>query len=276
MRVNVISDLHLEFEDLVLPGGDILILSGDVCEATNIKDNYDPNGIMWEESKKHKRPDRFIRFFKEECTKYRHVIYVMGNHEHYHGCYDDTYNHIKQHLPSNVYLLENEVKEIDDVVFIGCTLWTDANKGDPITKLTLQDCMSDYHTVQKRPGPEQSYYGRLSVAATVYAHKKSKKFIQSSLEEHKDKKCVVVTHHAPSQLSVAQYYKNEHHMNGGYFSNLDNILLDNPNLAVWTHGHTHYSFDYTIGNAKVICNPRGYKNYEQRADDFDPTVGFDI
>jgi hypothetical protein len=41
------SDLHLEFADLKLPGGDILILAGDVCEAKNLKiDEYDPNQIV--------------------------------------------------------------------------------------------------------------------------------------------------------------------------------------------------------------------------------------
>ena len=33
MRVNLISDLHLEFStDLSLPGGDVLIVAGDMCE----------------------------------------------------------------------------------------------------------------------------------------------------------------------------------------------------------------------------------------------------
>lgn len=275
MQVQVISDLHLEFADLELPGGDILILSGDVCEAVNLnKANYDPNGIMYEPERKDRRPDRYIRFFNEECSKYRHVVYVMGNHEHYHFCYDDTYRHIKDQLPPNVYLLENEVKEIDDVLFIGCTLWTDANAGDPVTKFTLKECMNDYRVIRKNPGPEQHYYGKLGVDATVYAHKQSVNFIKKTLEANPDRTCVVVTHHAPSELSVSPIYKTEQHMNGGYYSRLDNLILDHPNIAVWTHGHTHNSFDYYIGTTRVICNPRGYMNYEQRADEFNPTIGF--
>jgi Icc-related predicted phosphoesterase len=198
----------------------------------------------------------------------------MGNHEHYHFCYDDTYQHLKDQLPDNVYLLENETKEIDGVIFIGCTLWTDANRGNPLTKMTLKDCMNDYHSVQKRLGPEQNYYGKLSVDATVYVHRQSVQFLQNTLEQYRDRQCVVVTHHAPSQLSISAHYKTEQHMNGGYCSNLDEFILDHPNIAVWTHGHTHNSFDYTIGSTRVICNPRGYKNYEERADDFDPTIGF--
>jgi len=277
MKVQVISDLHLEFSDLELPGGDVLILSGDVCEAINIdKKKYDPNGIMFTNEHRDRRPDRFIRFFNEECSKYRHVIYVMGNHEHYHFCYDDTYQHIKDQLPNNVYLLENEVKEIDDVLFIGCTLWTDANKSDPLTKITLKESMNDYRTVKKRPGPEQHYYGKLSVEATVHIHRKSVRFIEKTLKENTSRTCVVVTHHAPSEQSISPFYKTDQHMNGGYCSQLDDFILDNPNIAVWTHGHTHNNFDYMIGSTRIICNPRGYKNYEERADQFDPTRGFNL
>ena len=65
-------------------------------------------------------------------------------------------------------------------------------------------------------------------------------------------------------------------MNGAYSSDLNDFILDNPQIKYWTHGHTHEPFRYMIGQCEVICNPRGYKYYEQRAEEFDPTVGFDI
>jgi hypothetical protein len=54
------------------------------------------------------------------------------------------------------------------------------------------------------------------------------------------------------------------------------FIEDYPEIRVWTHGHTHDVFDYTVGQTRILCNPRGYKGYEQRAEEFDPTVGFDI
>jgi len=29
-------------------------------------------------------------------------------------------------------------------------------------------------------------------------------------------------------------------------------------VKLWIHGHTHDSFDYNIGDTRVVCNPVGY------------------
>jgi hypothetical protein len=57
-------------------------------------------------------------------------------------------------------------------------------------------------------------------------------------------------------------------MNGGYSSDLSQFILDNPQIKLWTHGHTHETFDYVIGETRIFCNPRGYIGYENRADEF--------
>ena len=48
-------------------------------------------------------------------------------------------------------------------------------------------------------------------------------------------------------------------MNGAYHSSLEDVMLDNENIVLWTHGHTHHCFDYKIGQCRVVCNPRGYR-----------------
>ena len=55
-------------------------------------------------------------------------------------------------------------------------------------------------------------------------------------------------------------------MNGGYSSELDDFIQDRPQIKLWTHGHTHEDFDYQIAGCRILCNPRGYINYEERAD----------
>jgi len=281
MRINVVSDLHLEFSDLELPGGEVLILSGDICEVKQIKADYDVNNIMNEggpSTGNFKRSDRYTRFFHEECGKYEKVFYVAGNHEHYGYKLHKTIPHLKSVLPNNVMVLEKEQFEYKGVLFIGGTLWTDMNNHDSLTLYHMKGMMNDYKQITMFDEVHDVYH-RLTPDKTVSEHVKTKQLFKLFLEENRAGKklpVVVLTHHAPSKLSTHPYYANDTIMNGAYSSDLSEFILDNPEIQVWTHGHTHHTFDYMIDNTRVMANPRGYKNYEERAEEFDPTVGFDI
>ena len=271
MKVNVISDLHLEFSDLELPGGDILILSGDACESRTLRKHpYDPDFVVKDAGK---RQDRAARFFAEECAKYRKVIYVMGNHEFYHGRYDRTADEIREVLPDNVHLLEQECLEIDDVLFLGAALWTNCNKGDPMCVQTLKYGMNDYKAITTH---KAGIYRKLDPHDTWETHRRTMEYFKLMLEQNRGRKVVICTHHAPSYKSVHPHYAHDTHMNGGYASDLSEFILDNPEIKVWTHGHMHDPSDYMIGECRVICNPRGYVGYETQANIFDPTVGFEV
>jgi hypothetical protein len=281
MRINVVSDLHLEFGDLELPGGEVLILSGDICEVKQIKADYDVNNIMNEggpSTGNFKRSDRYTRFFHEECGKYEKVFYVAGNHEHYGYKLHKTIPHLKSVLPNNVMVLEKEQFEYKGVLFIGGTLWTDMNNHDSLTLYHMKGMMNDYKQITMFDEVHNVYH-RLTPDKTVSEHVKTKQLFKLFLEENRAGKklpVVVLTHHAPSKLSTHPYYANDTIMNGAYSSDLSEFILDNPEIQVWTHGHTHHTFDYMIDNTRVMANPRGYKNYEEQAEEFDPTVGFDI
>jgi hypothetical protein len=86
------------------------------------------------------------------------------------------------------------------------------------------------------------------------------------------KQMVVVGHHTPSHFSCHPKYADDQLMNGGYHSDLTEFMLDRPGIKLWTHGHTHELFDYTIGDTRVVCNPRGYIGYETIADNFNLKV----
>ena len=273
MRVNVISDLHLEFGDLELPGGDVLVISGDACESRTLrKYKYDPNNLMTEVGNP-KRMDRAQRFFHEEVTKYRHCIYVMGNHEHYHGKYYKTWHELIAEMPDNVEVLEQQSTEIDGVLFLGATLWTSCNKADPMTMMVLKNGMNDYRAITNKVN---GIYRKLDPQDTLAEYSRTVQYFRLMCEQNRDKKIVVCTHHAPSFQSVHENYKHEREMNGGYASDLTEFILEQENILYWTHGHMHDPSDYMVGQCRVICNPRGYYGYEQRVKHFDPTVGFDI
>ena len=276
MKINVISDLHLDFSDLTLPGGDVLVLSGDICEARHLKkEMYNKDMVLLEHERKDQRPDRYYRFLEEECSKYQEVVMVMGNHEHYGFQYHKTYAHIAANLPDHVILLENQTHTIDDVVFVGCTLWTDMNNNDPLTMYHMSRSMNDYKQVTMF-NKVKNVYHRLTPEKTVEDHYKSKQFIKETVENKFDQKFVVVTHHAPSKASIKPWYADNTLMNGAYSSDLSKFILENPQIKLWTHGHTHDTFDYMIGSTRVVCNPRGYKGYEERAEQFDPSIIYTV
>jgi Icc-related predicted phosphoesterase len=274
MRVNVISDLHLEFAPLELPGGDVLILAGDVCELRSLKkDVLAEKPEDWKLSSG--REWRCQRFFEVECAKYSTVLYVLGNHEHYHGRYDRTLSEIRGLVPPNVTILQDETVTHGEVVFIGSTLWTDMNKGDALTVWNAKNSVNDFKRITYHY-KDAGTYGKLRPEVTVAAHRHSVEYMRSVLSAHADSKIVVISHHAPSELSVAPSYKNDHQMNGAYRSDLSEFILDHPQIKVWVHGHMHDPCDYTIGETRVLANPRGYHGHESRAIHFDPSFYFDV
>jgi predicted phosphodiesterase len=279
MKVALASDVHLEFGPISLEnteGADVLILSGDICVAKDVMDR-DVNGIF----------DRFDRsstihtFFQECCERFPQVVYVMGNHEHYHGDYNDTVTVLRNRLGYlvNLHILDKQMVQLGGVSFIGGTLWTDMNKEDPITLRAMSDMMNDFRCVENG-GKSMRYFNdsdgvtrgrkaRFTPDDAVIDHKAMIEYIRLMIEGKFDQSFIVVGHHSPSKLSTKPQYEDEVIMNGGYSSDLSEFILDHPQIKLWTHGHTHHKFDYMIGSTRIVCNPRGYINYEPGAEDFE-------
>ena len=271
MKINYMSDLHLEFGYQSLPGGDVLILAGDICEARSYIKEHHSTRLTDSESGTY----RYVDFFDKECAKYNRVFYVMGNHEHYHGRFDRTYDELKSRLPANVTLLEKECVEHDGVVFMGATLWTNCNNADSLTLYHLKSMMNDYRVVQNHY-KDKNIYHKLIPEVTFREHVKTMEWMRLMLSEHRQKPVVVITHHAPSFKSVPPQFVGDKLMNGGYASELSEDILDNENICFWIHGHMHDPVDYEIGTTRVISNPRGYHGWDQNYGQFDPAKSFEI
>ncbi len=277
MKIALASDLHLEFGDINLTNdeaAEVLLLSGDIMIAADLHDHPEPMNAIDQSMiangqgmGRRQQAAQMYRDFLKRCSfQFPHVIYVAGNHEFYHGKWHQTLDTLYNECAKfpNVYFLEDQTKEIGEVSFIGCTLWTDMNRGDPLTLHAVSDMMSDYSVIRE----DSLGYTKLRPAHTLSRHKKSLRYIKNVVAEKHDKKFVVVGHHAPSKLSTHEKYKNEYIMNGAYSSDLSEFILDHPQIKLITHGHTHYPFDYTIGETRIVCNPRGYVGYEVEANDF--------
>lgn len=271
MKINLISDIHLNCEDLVLPGGDLLIVAGDAFEIGHIRlaENTGRNVFL---------VDRYKRFINEEFAKYWKVIYICGNHEHYHGYYDTNHEKLQSLLPNNVHYLENQSVEIDGVHFWGATMWTDMHGRNPLTMETVQNGMNDFRLIKYEHNHRRHGYwtNKFSVHDAIQENAYSVQQLKNFLADHKDDKVVVVSHHAPSALSVNEKYKQDFHLNGGYHNHLEDLIMDNPQIKVWVHGHMHDPVDYMIGSTRVLANPRGYAGYEKQAEVFDPGFTFEV
>jgi predicted phosphohydrolase len=258
MNIQFLSDLHLDVSGFLdLPGGDVLILAGDICEAKALRSEFHQTKTIDRE------PGAFpcYDFFYSVLPKYKKVFMVMGNHEHYHGKFWKTKTELMSMLPPNVTLLENESEEYEGVLFVGATLWTDMNKGDPLTLASMKNYMNDYRVITYHY-PQYNAYHKMRPEDTVKMHIESRRYIKQQAENNPEKPIVVITHMGPTHMSINEKFRHEPISNGAYVSDLSNLILDNPNIKVWVHGHVHDPVDYMIGDTRVLCNPRGYVPWE--------------
>jgi Icc-related predicted phosphoesterase len=236
MRLQILSDIHLEFGErkFELDNPDLLILAGDIHLGTK--------GINW------------IR----ELINQIPVIYILGNHEYYKNSYPKLIRKLKDSAENtNIHILENDSVEFNGITFHGATLWTNFELyGDPrIAGFECQQKMNDYNLIKRDPS-----YSKLRSIDTHVIHNESIKWLEKSLIESKTEFNVVVTHHAPSEKSILDKYKNDL-VSAGFTSNLDGFI-EKTQPDLWIHGHVHACFDYSIGKTRIVCNSRGYPGEE--------------
>lgn len=299
MKLAICSDLHLEFGPITLTndgGAEVLVLAGDICVAKHFSERK-PTYL------KHLEKE-YRQFFNQVTKEFPHVVYIMGNHEHYSGDVAHTLNTLKFHLDyANLRILEKEVWKHNGVTFIGGTLWTDMNNEDGLAMSYAQNAMNDFREVlnsnrmvtRKVPiyqknllwtpdGKNGSQYiknpdgslvldcykdktepARWTPEDSVVDHRKMLAYIDHVTRDPGN--YVVVGHHCPSELSVADAYKGNL-LNAAFRSRLDEFIEPRPQIKLWIHGHTHHNFNYWIGDTRVVCNPRGYVEHETIADFF--------
>lgn len=248
-KIRLMSDLHLEFAnagfDLEPAGEDVLLLAGDI--GTRRK------GGEWA--------------IKQAERLQVPVVMIPGNHELYEGdksrgdmlhVYKDLW-HLAAKSGGKLTFLQNAAAIVAGVRFVGATLWTDFNlNGDQALAMArAQAGMNDYYRIRRVKD------GYFSPEHALTEHKKSRQFIEFELQHdfrEDGVQTAVVTHHGPSERSIAGRYADSQ-INSAYVSNLE-PLVESSNAALWVHGHVHHSFDYMIGGTRVITNPRGYHGYE--------------
>lgn len=275
MKIAIASDLHLEFDQgkaIKLENtenAEVLILAGDICLARYMGDppgtyNDKDEFIPLKHSKYHIENSKYMEFFGEVSGKFKNVLVIAGNHESYRYNINQTYETMSKALRpfKNVTFVENEGIQIGEILFVGATLWTSMDNNDPQTKMVVGYSMNDFQIID-------TDIGQFTPSDAVVIHRETLEIFEKNIPD--GKKVVVFTHHAPSPLSISERFRNKasDFMNHGYHTDLTQFILDHPNIKYWFHGHTHDEFDYMVGeHTRVVCNPRGYVDSEQRARDF--------
>ena len=235
MKIQIASDLHLEFLQRNFPGeriiapapeAELLVLAGDIANGVDA-----------------------VSLFADWPVP---VLYVAGNHEFYAQSFEQTRADLRAAcVGTSVRFLDNDVADFGGVRFLGCTLWTDYRLNLNRTQRQLMENaemrLNDHHSIRTQEG-------RFSAAQALAEHERSRSWLERNLAQPYDGKTVVISHHGPHPLSVHPRYAGDI-TNAAFVSDLSDLL---PKADLWLHGHVHDTFDYVIENCRVIANPRGY------------------
>lgn len=250
MHAWIFSDLHVDVNARTpwvipepRPEHDVIIIAGDICQGLQ-------RGVNW---------------INEHGFNRKPVIYVPGNHEYYGFDFDAerAAGHRAAAQFPNIHVLDRDAITIQNVVFVGATLWTDyqlyGERSVDAAMMRAERAMNDHRVIQR-----QDRLWETSDALAEY--EQSAKWLNMQLDAYGDK-CVVVTHTAPSLRSIATQYKADL-LSAAFASNLDHVV---ERARLWVHGHTHIGRDYQLGGCRVIGNPRGYVQFGEDVG-FNPTL----
>lgn len=251
MKIHLLSDVHLEFGKFkhTPPDCDVVVLAGDTSPGVK--------GLVW----------------AAETFGDTPVISIAGNHEFYNSNRQLPRFYDRLHKKADelgINFLQNESLIIGDVRFVACTLWTDFNLlgNAPLSMVHAQTTMNDYEFIKQIGG------GKLQTATVLAEHKRSMEWLTWELSVIHDGPTVVVTHHAPSEMSTGRRFHADSD-NAFYATNL-HTFVDIMKPEVWVHGHMHSSSDYMLYDTRVMTNPRGYVGQRGYNQDFDPNFVFEV
>ncbi|MGV3654946.1 MAG: metallophosphoesterase [Noviherbaspirillum sp.] len=233
MRIQIASDLHLEFLRKRFPGyrcvepaqADLLVLAGDIHTH-----------------------GRAIDCFRDWEVP---VLYIHGNHELYNEHHAGMVGRLREAAAgTGIRYLERDEVRYGGVRFLGCCLWTDYALYPERQAVAMQEAetyVMDHRFIRTDDG-------FWTVRDAQRLHRESRAWLAEKLEQPFAGPTVVITHHAPHILSVHPRYEGTL-VNAAFASDLTPLL---GKAALWIHGHMHDSFDYEVNGTRVLTNPRGY------------------
>jgi len=245
MKIQIVSDLHLEFGNDITQildcKCDMLIIAGDVYPGPKVI-------------------NLLTQIYKSHISKPK-IIFVPGNHEYYgyskeyvDNCFN-TYDYLRDYI----IILNNDSFIYNDIVFIGSTGWWDESNGK-IGFSQIQS-LNDFRMIQDisnfNMGKEWGV--------------ESRQFFESELEFYKDyEKVICISHNGPTKKSHPKFHGS---VLNTCFQNDWKDLIEHYQPNYWIYGHTHEYMGYKVDKTRCICNPMGYPHESNK---YSPNLTIEI
>lgn len=256
IQVGLHSDMHLELqkapENWLNEPADIVILAGDQWKISNAG-------------------DELIKLANDFPNT--DFIYVPGNHEFYKaGPIASEERYLQEQLATinNVHFLQCREVTLRGIRFLGCTGWS---------RMTALGAESQSHVMDSVKSSINDFYlitnddgERFTVHDCAVLGNRHYQWLKGALSVDSTHPVVVITHFSPSlQFSNNNYPVSEI---SAYFCNDYEDLISRYQPNYWLYGHTHFNYDHSLNNTRIISNQHGYG--QECKHDYDPNFRITI
>lgn len=181
---------------------------------------------------------------------------MLGNHEFYGLSYTDGLDlarKLEQEtvLKGKLVLLHRRQFDIEreDVTVLGCTLWSKIEEG---VKEVVTMKVRDFEKIEGWGVEEHNEAFEVESAWLMGQ-------IADIREEGKERRVLVVTHHAPCVEGTARPEQVGNAWSSAFATDLLTEGAEQwDGVKVWAFGHTHFSTSFERAEVRVASNQRGY------------------
>lgn len=269
LDIRIFNDIHLEFDNsFKIPNikkNQVIILAGDIGRQGS--KSSDLNNDLKD-------------FFYDILNQGAIILFVAGNHEYY-GSRIEKFNNLVlefENKNNNFFFLNDKSVFINGFEFIGGTLWTSFNNknfliyteigGDKKYGGKTSNTSNDYFKIKNKSEKDGiKRFGKFQTKDAYLLHIKTVKYIKSRI--NKNKKQIVITHFAPSEIFLDKERWSSHKKNGydydiskyNYYTELECLA---ENFSCWIAGHTHKYVNEIKNGVHYISIPRGYRTEKEK------------
>lgn len=239
MKIQIFSDLHVDVAPIkpipIMPSVDLVIVAGDTCE-----------GVL-----------HAFDHLRQIVAAQIPIVMVFGNHEYYRRFIPHELALARSHATEfNIHLLENDAIVFRGVRFVGATLWTDYRIFGEFKQAAVMNACATGMNDHRRIGWQKRPWLRFRPQEAALLHHQSKTYLAEVLATPFHGHTTVVSHHACHPRSIHPEFMSDS-LTGAFASDLS-TLIEAHQPTLWVHGHVHQSFDYRVGETRILCNPHGY------------------